>query len=74
MEYLVDAYGKTDALYPKVLKKRALVNARMYFDATSLYPKLATAYVSGVLYPFLINFIYFYAYSVGRLFTLQPNQ
>ncbi|XP_044731338.1 glutathione S-transferase 1-1-like [Chrysoperla carnea] len=32
--YLVDKYSKDDALYPKDIKKRALVNQRLYFDAT----------------------------------------
>ncbi|KAJ8979581.1 hypothetical protein NQ317_019156 [Molorchus minor] len=30
--YLVGKYGKDDALYPKDLKKRAIVDQRMYFD------------------------------------------
>ncbi|XP_017852836.1 glutathione S-transferase 1-like [Drosophila busckii] len=38
--YLVDKYGKTDALYPKDLLKRAGVNQRMYFDASSIYMAL----------------------------------
>lgn len=38
--YLVDKYGKDDSLYPKDLKKRALVNQRLYFDSSSLYVKI----------------------------------
>ncbi|XP_044727574.1 glutathione S-transferase 1-1-like [Chrysoperla carnea] len=36
--YLVDRYAKTDTLYPRNLEKRAIVNQRLYFDATTLYP------------------------------------
>ncbi|KAF9796580.1 hypothetical protein SFRURICE_012673 [Spodoptera frugiperda] len=38
--YLVDKFGKDDSLYPKDLKKRALVNQRLYFDSSSLYVKI----------------------------------
>ncbi|KAI5633202.1 glutathione S-transferase 1, isoform D [Phthorimaea operculella] len=38
--YLADKYGKDDQLYPKDLKKRAVVNQRLYFDASSLYVKI----------------------------------
>lgn len=30
--YLVEKYGKTDSLYPKCPKKRAVINQRLYFD------------------------------------------
>ncbi|XP_044727573.1 glutathione S-transferase 1-1-like [Chrysoperla carnea] len=36
--YLVDRYAQVDTLYPKNLEKRAIVNQRLYFDATTLYP------------------------------------
>ncbi|GBP57222.1 Glutathione S-transferase 1, isoform D [Eumeta japonica] len=38
--YLADRYGENDHLYPKDLKKRALVNQRLYFDSSSLLVKL----------------------------------
>ncbi|CAH0695714.1 unnamed protein product [Spodoptera exigua] len=38
--YLADKYGKDDHFYPKDLKKRALVNQRLYFDSSSLYVKI----------------------------------
>nr|AWX68897.1 glutathione S-transferase unclassified 2 [Heortia vitessoides] len=38
--YLADKFGNDDQLYPKDLKKRALVNQRLYFDSSSLYVKI----------------------------------
>lgn len=38
--YLADKYGKDDQYYPKDLKKRALVNQRLYFDSSALYVKI----------------------------------
>lgn len=38
--YLADKYGKDDKLYPKDLKKRAVVNQRLYFDASNLFVKI----------------------------------
>jgi len=42
--YLVEKYGKTDSLYPKCPKKRAVVNQRLYFDLGTLYQRLADYY------------------------------
>lgn len=44
--YLSDKYGKDDSLYPKDLYTRARVNQRLFFDASSLFPK-----VRGATYP-----------------------
>lgn len=45
MQYLVDKYAKDDSLYPKDLKARAVVNARLNFDNGTLWPKLIETYV-----------------------------
>ncbi|XP_015172927.1 PREDICTED: glutathione S-transferase 1-like [Polistes dominula] len=37
--YLVDEYGKSDMLYPKDSRKRALVDQRLHFDTGILYPE-----------------------------------
>ncbi|KAJ8924956.1 hypothetical protein NQ315_001121 [Exocentrus adspersus] len=37
--YLVDEYGKDDALYPKDAQKRAVVDQRMYFECGVLFTK-----------------------------------
>lgn len=42
--YLVEKYGKTDSLYPKCPKKRAVVNQRLYFDLGTLYARLSDYY------------------------------
>ncbi|XP_048517018.1 glutathione S-transferase 1 isoform X2 [Dendroctonus ponderosae] len=49
MQYLVDKYAKDDSLYPKDLKKRAIVNLRLFFDACYLFPKFG-AYHAPTLY------------------------
>lgn len=41
--YLVDKYGKDDAIYPKDLFTRARVNQRLFFEAGSLFPKIRAA-------------------------------
>lgn len=38
--YLADTYGKDDKIYPKDPFTRAKVNQRLFFDASSLFPKL----------------------------------
>ncbi|XP_067008502.2 glutathione S-transferase 1-1 [Anabrus simplex] len=45
MGYLVDQYGTDDSLFPKQPKERALVNARLYFDAGTLYQRLAEYFI-----------------------------
>jgi len=39
--YLVDKYAKSDELYPKDLVKRAIINQRLFFEASVTYPGLA---------------------------------
>ncbi|CAH2042127.1 unnamed protein product, partial [Iphiclides podalirius] len=46
--YLADKYGKDDTIYPKDLKKRALVHQRLHFDSSSLYVK-----IRAICYPIL---------------------
>lgn len=38
--YLVEKYAKDDSLYPKDVKKRAIVNQRLYFDMGTLTKRL----------------------------------
>ncbi|KMY94816.1 glutathione S-transferase 1 [Drosophila simulans] len=38
--YLVDKYAKSDELYPKDLVKRAIINQRLFFEASAVYPGL----------------------------------
>jgi len=47
--YLVSKYGKDDSLYPKDVKKRAIVDQRLYFDAGSLYQKYADYFYPIIL-------------------------
>jgi len=42
--YLVEKYGKDDALYPKDIQKQAVINQRLYFDMALMYPTLANYY------------------------------
>lgn len=44
--YLADKYGKDDQLYPKDLKRRAVINQRLDFDASNLYVKIRNICVS----------------------------
>lgn len=43
--YLAEKYGKDDSLYPKDVKKRALVNQRLFFDIGTLYQRFGDLYV-----------------------------
>lgn len=44
--YLADKYGKDNQFYPKDLKKRAVVDQRLYFDASNLFVKIRAICVS----------------------------
>ncbi|XP_057656002.1 glutathione S-transferase 1-like [Diorhabda carinulata] len=37
MTYLVSKYGKSDSLYPKDIKQRAIVDHRLHFDSSILF-------------------------------------
>ncbi|CAH2242301.1 inactive glutathione S-transferase D3-like [Pararge aegeria] len=47
--YLADKYGK-DAIYPKDLQRRAVVNQRLYFDSSFLYPR-----IRAICYPIIFE-------------------
>ncbi|KAK4877107.1 hypothetical protein RN001_009613 [Aquatica leii] len=40
--YLIEKYGKNDSLYPKDLHQRAIVNQRMFYDASVIFPCLSS--------------------------------
>ncbi|XP_050557506.1 uncharacterized protein LOC118261723 [Spodoptera frugiperda] len=40
MAYLADTYGKDESWYPKDVKKRALVNQKLFFDTAIIFPRL----------------------------------
>uniref|UniRef100_A0A182J8W7 glutathione transferase n=1 Tax=Anopheles atroparvus TaxID=41427 RepID=A0A182J8W7_ANOAO len=46
--YLVEKYGKDDALYPKDAKVRSVVNQRLFFDNGVMFPS-AIAYANCLL-------------------------
>lgn len=50
MQYLVDKYAKDDSLYPKDIKARALVNARLDFENGTLSPKISETFVRLIFY------------------------
>lgn len=38
--YLVEKYASDDGLYPKDLQKRAVVDQRLHFDSSILFPRV----------------------------------
>ncbi|XP_068892693.1 glutathione S-transferase 1-like [Tenebrio molitor] len=48
MAYLVEKYGKDDSLYPKDLRKRAIINQRLHFENGILFP-----YTMAVIRPII---------------------
>ncbi|XP_013137222.1 PREDICTED: glutathione S-transferase 1, isoform D-like [Papilio polytes] len=48
--YLADKYGTDDTIYPKDLKKRAIVNQRLYFECSTLLVKMR-----AICHPILFN-------------------
>jgi glutathione S-transferase len=49
LAYLQNKFGKDDSLYPKDPQKRALVDMKLYLDATVLYPRFGET-----VYPVLL--------------------
>lgn len=50
MAYLVDKYAEDDKLYPKDLKKRSMVDRRMYFEDGILFASIKNIVVSFLHY------------------------
>jgi glutathione S-transferase len=46
MSYLVDLKCNDNAIYPRDLKKRALIDQRMFYDAAVVYPTVIKIIVS----------------------------
>lgn len=46
--YLAETYAKDESWYPKDVKKRALVNQKLFFDTSILFPR-----TRGVTYPIM---------------------
>jgi len=44
LTYLQNKYGKDETLYPKDVQQRAVVEMRIFFDVSMLYPKFGEAY------------------------------
>ncbi|XP_072941013.1 glutathione S-transferase 1-like [Epargyreus clarus] len=49
MAYLTDTYAKDDSLYPKDVKKRALVNQKLLFNAATLFPRMRSITFEAVV-------------------------
>lgn len=44
--YLADVYACNDTFYPKDVKERALINQKLFFEATVVFPRFVNAGVS----------------------------
>lgn len=86
LAYLAEAYGKTDSLYPKDPKARAVVNQRLYFDMGTLYQSFAEYYYPQIFakapadpekfkkmetaFEFLEKFLEGNSYAAGKSLTI----
>ncbi|CAH1175606.1 unnamed protein product [Phaedon cochleariae] len=50
MKYLANQYGKDDSLYPASPKKAALVDQRLFFSATYLFPRFRAFYTPTLIF------------------------
>lgn len=50
MTYMVDKYADNDNLYPKDLKKRAIVNQRLHYSGGVIFCRLLGALVSNLFF------------------------
>nr|WAS27854.1 glutathione S-transferase [Mythimna separata] len=50
MIYLAETYAKDESWYPKDIKKRALVNQKLFFDTSILFPR-----IRAVTYPIMVE-------------------
>ena len=48
-QYLVESQNPESSLYPKDPKTRAMINQRLYYDATIAFPRILTVVVSKFL-------------------------
>lgn len=56
MAYLVSKYGTNDSLYPKNLQKRAIIDQRLYFEATEIFSQLRNIFVLEITFHFALYY------------------
>ena len=81
MQYLVDTYGKDDSIFPKDVKKRALINQKMDYDMGTLYQAVKNAYVcfltkqeSPIMHLFMDNNLTNIVFSVNLVRNLLSKE
>nr|UYI58574.1 glutathione S-transferase 3 [Grapholita molesta] len=50
LSYLADVYGKDDSFYPKDPKKRVLVDQKLFFESSILFPRMR-----NISYPLIVE-------------------